>query len=189
MVKLTKIYTKKGDTGCTSLAGNIRINKTALSVQALGELDELNALLGFAACAITTTTLIELHQKILRIQNELFNLGAEIAVPLSKRRTNTPHITAADITRLENEIDTMNKELNSLSSFILPGGSEISARIHLARTVCRRAERTIIALGKKMKLDKEIIPYINRLSDWLFVAARYSNKKLNSEEILWHYEI
>lgn len=186
MVRLTKIYTKTGDKGTTSLASNIRISKNSLRIGAIGDLDELNSFLGFSAATFSQySSLDALKEKIIRIQNELFNLGSQLAVLQEKRRTNTPIIHQKDITKLENEIDEMNKTLPTLASFVLPGGCEIAARLHLARTICRRAERSLIALAKKEKLNGVEIPYLNRLSDWLFVAARYVNTKLNVNEILW----
>lgn len=187
MVKLSSIYTKCGDTGETSLAAGHPIAKNSLRINAIGDVDELNATLGLASVAIEMQPLLQvLGGRCLRIQNELFNLGSHLAVLLQDRRLNTPLIYPQNITLLEQEIDEMNLILPTLHSFILPGGGEISARLHLTRTVCRRAERTLCLLIKEDVLLKETaLPYLNRLSDWLFVAARFSMALLHEPEILW----
>ncbi len=186
MVRINKVYTRNGDAGQTRLAGGQEVSKTSRRIEAYGTVDELNAALGLAAEALTAHgNLTALRQKILRIQNELFNLGSQLAVLPGDRREGTPVIAAADINRLETEIDEMNDSLPSLKSFILPGGGEISARLHLARTICRRAERETIRLAQDEPLDGPEIPYLNRLSDWLFVASRYVSQKTGQEENLW----
>lgn len=186
MVKITKVYTRGGDKGMTHLAGGKRVSKMSLRIHAIGDVDELNAVLGWVVMAARNEKkLVELGNKLTRIQNELFNLGAQLAVLHEDRRENTPLVHQADIVRLESEIDKMNETLPELTSFILPGGGEISARLHLARTVCRRAERSILALMQNEELDNVELPYLNRLSDWLFVAARFSVKMLAEVETLW----
>lgn len=186
MVKITKVYTKKGDKGKTQLAGAKRATKTSPRVQALGDIDELNSFLGLIIPQLTTDkNFSDLHNKILRIQNTLFDLGAQLAVPPKKRRPDTPKLQENDAKTLENEIDAMNAELTPLKSFILPGENEISARLHLARVVCRRTERSLAKLNEEEKLDGTEIPFLNRLSDWLFVAARFVNFKLGGKELLW----
>lgn len=188
MVKITKVYTRTGDTGITGLAGGTRISKSSALINAIGDVDELNStmsLVGVTAMEFQSQ-LQEILQKCLRIKHGLFNLGAELAVPFRDRRENTPCITADMVNQLEQEIDEMNSYLTPLTSFILPGGCEIAARLHLARSVCRRSERSLIRISSKEKnLGEYIIPYINRLSDWLFVAARYTMYRLNIKEILW----
>ena len=187
MVKITQVYTKTGDKGTTALAGGKRIAKTSQRIEAIGEVDELNSFLGFAAASLTDD-FKELQDKIIRIQNELFNLGAQLSVLAEDRRPNTPLLQESNIKTLEDEIDRMNANLPKLLSFILPGGGEISTRFHLARAVCRRAERAIVNLSENEKLDGTEIPYLNRLSDWLFVTARYVAQQLQVEEKLWHPE-
>lgn len=186
MVRITKVYTKTGDQGMTRLAGGESVSKTSLRIEAYGGVDELNAAMGLVAEALRGKDVTKrLGKKVNGIQNELFDLGSQLAVLKENRRENTPVITEADVQRLEQEIDDMNDELPALTSFILPGGGEISARLHLARTICRRVERAVIRLGETEELDGVEIPYLNRLSDWLFVAARYAASKSNTEETLW----
>ena len=186
MVKITKVYTKRGDKGETDLAGGKRVKKTHPRIIAVGEIDELNATLGFAkAAAVKEEALKALVSKCERIQRELFNLVAQLVVLKEDRRGNTPLIESKMITQLETEIDEMNADLPSLSSFILPGGGEIASRFHLARTLCRRAERALLVLSEMEDLDGEELPYINRLSDWFFVVSRYVSTRLKQEELLW----
>ena len=186
MVRITKVYTKTGDKGETHLAAGKTIPKTSPRIDAIGSIDELNAFLGFAAQPMNNNS--KLHgarKKIIRIQNTLFDLGASLAVLKEDRRENTPEITAGDIKTLENEIDSMNSQLQPLQSFILPGGGEIASRLHLARTICRRAERALVKLNQQEKLDENVIPFINRLSDWLFVISRLIPQQLGENELLW----
>ncbi|MFQ5584879.1 MAG: cob(I)yrinic acid a,c-diamide adenosyltransferase [Calditrichia bacterium] len=186
MVRITKVYTKTGDKGMTHLAGGQSMSKTSLRIEAYGGVDELNAAMGLVSESLRgQDRLKELREKVIGIQNELFDLGSQLAVLKEDRRKNTPVLTERDVKRLEREIDTMNVELPALSSFILPGGGEVSARLHLARTICRRVERAVIRLGETEELDGVEIPYLNRLSDWLFVAARFAASKSNTEETLW----
>lgn len=187
MVKLSSIYTKCGDKGETSLAAGRAIAKNSIRINTIGDVDELNAILGFAIVAIEAEPLLQLvGRRCLRIQNELFNLGSQFAVLFDDRRFNTPLIHSKNIDLLEQEIDEMNLTLPALNSFILPGGGEVSARLHLARTVCRRAERSLCQLIKEDAILKETaLPYLNRLSDWLFVAARFSMALLKEPEVLW----
>tara|TARA_A100001015_G_scaffold233634_1_gene264876 strand:+ start:2588 stop:3154 length:567 start_codon:yes stop_codon:yes gene_type:complete len=186
MVKLTKIYTKTGDKGETGLAGGQRLSKSSIRIAAMGDVDELNCMIGSAAQAMKLTNgFRSLYAKMLRLQQQLFNLGAQLCVLSEDRQHNTPVITTDNITLLENEIDDMNKKLESLTSFILPGGGEIAVRLHLARSVCRRVERVLVTLNQQEALDGTELPYINRLSDWLFVAARYAGKVSNEPETLW----
>jgi cob(I)alamin adenosyltransferase len=187
MVSINRVYTRQGDGGMTHLAGGQRISKTHLRIESYGEVDELNACLGLAAEGMRGEgRLAALLGRTERIQNELFDLGAQLAVLPEDRRPELPRITAAQVERLEREIDEMNDGIPSLRSFILPGGGEVAARFHLARTVCRRAERTALRLAADEPLDGTEIPYLNRLSDWLFVASRYASSQLGLEELLWH---
>ena len=186
MVRITKVYTRLGDGGMTQLAGGRKVRKTDPRIEAYGEVDELNACLGLAAQAMRGEALLaSLAGRLLRIQNELFDLGAQLAVLPADRRPDTPLITPARVERLEREIDDMNQGLAPLRSFILPGGGEVAARLHLARTVCRRTERGVLRLGAVEPLDGIEVPYLNRLSDWLFVASRHAASQLGAEELLW----
>lgn len=188
MVKITKVVTKTGDKGVTSLAGGHNIEKQASRIHLIGDIDELNAHIAFAAESIKNDTLfLDVSAACLKIQHQLFNLGASLAVLPQDQRQSTPRILLQDITELETQVDNMNNSLPSLNSFILPGGSESAARFHIARTVCRRAERTACQLlNESTNIDHSVIPYLNRLSDWLFVVARHILFKLNQAEILWN---
>lgn len=186
MVRITKVYTKTGDKGKTRLAGGQEVSKTDHRIEAYGTVDELNSVLGIVAEKLShQKKLGSLWEQVLRIQNELFNLGSQLSVLSEDRRENTPVVHLKDVERLEDEIDTMNAALPPLTSFILPGGGEIAAWLHLARTVCRRAEREVIRLSGEAALDGSEIPYLNRLSDWLFVAARYVARETGKKETLW----
>lgn len=187
MVRITKVYTKTGDQGVTKLAGGKSVCKTSRYASTLGSLDELNAFLGFAAAALhEEKQLHPLQEKITRIQNELFDLGAQIAVLPAERRSDTPAVKEKNITYLEQEIDVMNGNLPTLKSFILPQGGEAITRLHLARTVCRRTEREVLLLHQQEKYYALELKYLNRLSDWLFVAARTAARLLTTPEILWN---
>ncbi len=185
MVRITKVYTRTGDAGQTRLAGGRQIAKTAARIEAYGTIDELNAALGLAAESLRQEDAAGLRSRILRIQNELFDLGSQLAVLAEDRRENTPVIRQPDIDRLEAEIDALNDNLPNLTSFILPGGGEVSARLHLARTICRRAEREALRLAAAEPLDGPEVPYLNRLSDWLFVASRAAAAAAGIPETLW----
>ena len=170
MVKLNKIYTRTGDKGSTLLGNGKRVDKNSLRVDAYGSVDEANASIGLSI--LRTNTKIK---KILRlVQNDLFDLGADLCIP-DKKNIKKLKITNDRVDFLEKEIDGFNKELASLNSFILPGGSESSTYLHIARTITRRAERKVVALSKKEKINSVTIIYLNRLSDLLFVLARYTN--------------
>ena len=179
MVKLNKIYTRTGDKGSTLLGNGKRVDKNSLRVDAYGSVDEANASIGLSI--LRTNTKIK---KILRlVQNDLFDLGADLCIP-DKKNIKKLKITNDRVDFLEKEIDGFNKQLASLNSFILPGGSESSTYLHIARTITRRAERKIVALSKKEKINSVTIIYLNRLSDLLFVLARYTNSK-GKKDILW----
>ncbi|MFM5913934.1 cob(I)yrinic acid a,c-diamide adenosyltransferase [Chakrabartia godavariana] len=182
MVKLTKIYTRTGDDGSTGLVDGSRTAKDAPRMAAIGDVDELNSLIGAAAQFAEGEGLARLR----RIQNDLFDLGADLATP---GEDFTPsdmvlRVVASQTRRLEGEIDAMNAEMPPLASFILPGGSALAAALHVARAVARRAERTIVTASRDASINPEARRYINRLSDWLFVAARYANGKA-AGDILW----
>ena len=186
MVKLNKIYTRTGDKGDTSLVGGVRVAKHALRPTAFGAVDEANAMLGI--CRLYTAELAEqdFHQMLVRIQNDLFDLGADLATPSGDTPGDTKalRITETQVKRLESEIDEMNARLKPLNSFVLPGGSVAGAYIHLARTMTRRAERAMTRLAHEENVGEPAMHYINRLSDHLFVMARAINLQ-HDGDILW----
>jgi cob(I)alamin adenosyltransferase len=177
-----KIYTKTGDQGETGLFRGPRVPKHDLRVEAYGNVDELNALLG---SLLTDVTHPEIRKLILAIQHELFEIGADLATPPQQQETPELRINAAMTENLEHAIDQFEAQLPELTYFILPGGSKGGAILHLARTVCRRAERSITHLHQEQPMNPEILRYINRLSDLLFVLARAENQHTNSPEIRW----
>ena len=185
MVTLNKIYTKTGDKGETVLVGGLKVAKHSLRPDAFGEVDELNSIIGIVRTYISKDEQSELNDILERIQNELFDLGADLATPeISQDSDKVLRITSSQVKRLENEIDRFNKDLNELKSFVLPGGSKLSSWLHLARTATRRAERKITKLASEEGINNEVIIYINRLSDLLFVMARYCNDN-GKADILW----
>lgn len=180
MVKLTRIYTRGGDKGETSLVSGDRVAKHDQRVAAFGTVDETNAAIGLARLHTTG----DADAMLARIQDDLFDLGADLGNPSADMSEASLRILAAQVTRLEQEIDAMNDALAPLTSFVLPGGTPASAYLHQARTICRRAERLATALAEAESVNSEAIRYLNRLSDLLFVAARYLNDKGNGD-ILW----
>jgi cob(I)alamin adenosyltransferase len=181
MVTLTKIYTRGGDKGETSLGDGRRVAKHDLRVDAYGTVDETNAIVGLARLHAAG----EADEMLSRIQNDLFDLGADLCTPESGRKSEGAlRIVDEQINRLETEIDILNAELGSLTSFVLPGGSAAAAYLHLARTVARRAERLICQLAESEPVNTAAIRYINRLSDHLFVLARHLNDK-GDRDVLW----
>ena len=181
MVKLTKIYTRGGDAGETSLGDGRRVAKHALCVAAYGTVDEANAVIGLARLH----TRGEADDMLARIQNDLFDLGADLCTPEDGRRASGAlRITSDQVARLEREIDALNASLEPLRSFVLPGGTEAAARLHMARTVVRRAERLITDLAGRERVNRAALQYANRLSDHLFVLARHLNDGGRSD-VLW----
>ena len=181
MVKLTRIYTRGGDKGETSLGDGARVPKQSLRVEAYGTVDEANATIGLARLH----TEGEADAMLARIQNDLFDLGADLCTPQTGRRAaGALRIVAPQVKRLETEIDAMNAELQPLNSFVLPGGTPGAAYLHLARTVTRRAERLTCALAAEEKVNPEAIKYLNRLSDHLFVLGRRLNGN-GASDVLW----
>ncbi len=177
-----KIYTRAGDKGKTSLFGGQRVSKSAVRLHAYGTLDELNAVLGMT---VATPELDQvLRGQLLEIQSLLFTIGADLATPLESK-ANIVRTDAIYAEKLERWIDTFDQALESLTRFILPGGSETGARLHLARTICRRAERWIVELSEQEPVSGSVIIVVNRLSDYLFTAARYANKESGAEEKSW----
>ncbi|HEU5095912.1 MAG TPA: cob(I)yrinic acid a,c-diamide adenosyltransferase [Reyranella sp.] len=189
MVKLTRIYTKGGDKGETSLGRGERVAKHDPRVEAYGTVDELNSVIGLVRAAADRTLKNDTHRAhvddmLKRIQNDLFDLGADLCTVEAKQGSEALRIVVTQTERLEHEIDAMNAELQPLTSFVLPGGSEASAWLHLARTVARRAERRMTALAAEQPVNPEAVRYVNRLSDHLFVLARRLNDN-GAADVLW----
>ena len=180
MVTLNKIYTKSGDKGDTALGDGSRVSKDSERVIAYGNVDELNASIGI----VKNYASIEMSVILAEIQNDLFDLGADLCVPDKNEKQKKLRISNNQVKKLESNIDAMNKTLQPLKSFILPGGSKTASFMHLSRTICRRAERSLVSLNRKEKINANALKYLNRLSDWLFVASRLDNQE-NSSEILW----
>ncbi|WP_025897702.1 cob(I)yrinic acid a,c-diamide adenosyltransferase [Sneathiella glossodoripedis] len=181
MVKLTKIYTRGGDKGQTSLGNGARVSKDDCRVDAYGDVDELNSIIGVARLHCNT----DVDEILGRIQNDLFDLGADLCTPYEENPKYPPlRIAEQQVERLEQEIDSLNRELSPLNSFILPGGTPVAAHLHHARTVCRRAERRMVSLATVEEINEISIRYVNRLSDLLFVLARYTNEK-GASDVLW----
>ena len=189
MVRINRVYTKGGDKGQTSLVGGERVSKAAPRVECYGAVDELNAALGMVRTALEESPAgPELSPIIARVQNELFNLGAELATPDPERRARSPRIEDRHVTALEEEIDALNEDLPELRSFVLPGGGWTSSYLHLARTICRRAERLVVAVGEAEDLGEHALIYLNRLSDALFVFGRWAAFVEGGTEPLWEPE-
>ena len=181
MVKLNKIYTRTGDDGQTVLVNGQRVAKHAKRPVAFGEVDELNSVIGIARNFADNT---DIDDMLARIQNDLFDLGADLATPEMDDNIPCLRITEKQVKRIEHEIDVLNKDLSDLSSFILPGGSSLSSWLHFARTVARRAEREIASLSAEEPINKFAMHFINRLSDHLFVLARVANQN-GKNDVLW----
>jgi cob(I)alamin adenosyltransferase len=175
-----KIYTKTGDGGTTGLIGGTRIEKNSLRITAIGDVDELNAAIGWSRLQLSD----ELDGELELIQNWLFDLGAELASPVEHARQYRA-LSATQTSTLENSIDRQTAQLESLTHFILPGGGELGARLHLSRSICRRAERSILELNAHEPVSQEALTFMNRLSDWLFVAARTANRLSDVQDVKW----
>lgn len=187
---LNRIYTKRGDAGETGLAGGQRVPKDSLRIEAYGTVDELNAFLGLAGVScqeqIGQDPQVGLLVAIIRrVQHELFNLGSILATRVEDVHPKQARITPADVEQLEREIDAMNEDIPPLRSFVLPGGTRLNAELHVARTVCRRAERIVVTLSREEQVPPETIQYLNRLSDAMFVWSRWINYVLHVPEVLW----
>jgi cob(I)alamin adenosyltransferase len=181
MVTLSKIYTKTGDSGQTGLGDGSRISKASARVTAIGAVDETNAAIGLARLDSED----QMDAMLARIQNDLFDLGADLCAPEEGRKTEGRlRIAESQVERLEREIDGMNTKLSPLTSFVLPGGTALAARLHLARTIARRAECAMVALAGQEKINAAALRYINRLSDHLFVMARAANNA-GVGDVLW----
>jgi len=194
MVTLNKIYTRTGDGGTTHLVGGQEVDKDALRIEAYGTVDELNALIGLArmellhptdGTSIAEPDRARLDAWLLDLQQALFDLGSDLATLIADRWPSQPLIEAADTTALEAFVDVENADLGALRSFVLPGGTRLNAHLHVARTVCRRAERRVIALGRKEPVGAQVVPYLNRLSDALFVLSRKVSQLAGAPEVLW----
>jgi cob(I)alamin adenosyltransferase len=189
MVRLNRIYTKAGDGGDTRLVGGQKVRKDSLRIEAYGTVDELLACLGLARTALDAEDAppgaAALAAILLRVQNELFNLGSDLATLAADHRPTQPVIEPRHAAALEREIDAWNESLPELRSFVLPGGGMVAAYLHLARTVCRRAERLIVRLGDAEPIGAGVIPYVNRLSDALFVMGRHAARLYGEPEPLW----
>ena len=179
-----KIYTRGGDDGETGLYGGSRVSKSSPRVSCYGGSDELNSVLGW--CASIESPLSDL---LSREQHHIFNVGSHLATPADKANDNLPNLPTDCVATLENEIDDFDAQLEPLKNFILPGGCELSARLHIARTVCRRIERDLVELAANENIDGEFIKYFNRLSDWLFTLARYANKLDDTTDVLWRSDV
>jgi cob(I)alamin adenosyltransferase len=184
MVVLSKIYTKTGDAGETALGNGARVAKHSTRVTAYGTVDETNATVGLARQHATG----DMDAALARISNDLFDLGADLCTPdmhMDHTLSYTPlRMIAGQVERLEREIDVMNNKLSPLRSFILPGGSALAAQMHMCRTVCRRAERLVVELATMEEVNAEAVKYLNRLSDWFFVAGRIANND-GKDDVLW----
>ena len=188
MFRINKVYTRGGDAGKTRLIGGEKRWKDNARVEAFGTVDELNAEVGLCRELIKETgneKFASLIQVLKSIQNELFNLGTQLAAAKGSDSKNLPQLSDNTILKLESEIDTANELLSELTSFVLPGGSVINAQFHIARNICRRAERRVVSLSKKENIDSDNIRYLNRLSDALFVWSRWVSKIIGDEENLW----
>jgi cob(I)alamin adenosyltransferase len=190
-MRITKVYTRGGDKGMTSLVGGDRVRKDHVRIESYGTVDELNAVIGLARTFNGRSTadaavVARLDEMLRAVQNDLFNVGADLATPAESRWEGMHRVGGEEVTRLEGWIDELNGDLPPLREFILPGGGPVGAFFHQARTVCRRAEREVLRL---MEADDEVgagaMRYLNRLSDWLFVAGRWAAKSLDEDEYLW----
>jgi cob(I)alamin adenosyltransferase len=185
-IALNRIYTRTGDKGTTALVGGQRVQKDNLRIEAYGTVDELNAFVGAARVTAESLPAVTSLAVILkRVQHELFNLGSILATLPADVHPKQPRVSSAEINQLEGEIDQANEVLAPLRSFVLPGGNRLDADLHICRTVCRRAERLLVALARTESVPEEAIRYLNRLSDALFVWSRWANHVMGAPETLW----
>ena len=187
---INRVYTRRGDQGETSLAGGQRVPKDGPRIEAYGTVDELNSFLGAARVTATELAATEARLSLLvaillRIEHELFNLGSILATLPEDVHPKQARVTDAEVAQLESEMDRMNEELPPLRSFVLPGGSRLDAELHICRTVCRRAERATVALGRVESIPPDAVRYLNRLSDALFVFGRWASHITGAPETLW----
>ena len=183
MPRITKVYTRTGDDGTTALGGGRRVRKDSARIRSYGTVDETNSSIGVAiACGADA----RLAAMLRRIQNELFHLGADLCVPEDdKARMPVPRIEARHVKALEKDIDALQEDLAPLANFVLPGGAPAAAHLHVARTVCRRAERLVVALARREAVSPQAVTYLNRLSDLLVVMSRWENRAKGAAEPLW----
>ena len=190
-IRINRVYTRGGDSGETSLVGGQRIAKDSVRIESYGTVDELNAVVGLARTANRTAPSISagdrarIERVLERIQNELFHLGSDLATLRADRHPRQPVIERRHVQALEKTIDALNSGLPELNSFVLPGGGEVSALMHLARTVCRRAERVVTTLARAEVIGEECLIYLNRLSDLFFVLSRFASRAYGEAETLW----
>lgn len=190
-IRINRVYTRGGDRGETSLVGGQRIAKDSIRIESYGTVDELNAVLGLVRVANRVTPGGEeagrarLDALIDRLQNDLFDLGSDLATLPGDRHPNQPVVEARHVAEIESEIDAFNEGLPELTSFVLPGGGPVGAFLHQARTVCRRAERSVTTLARQEAIGEHCLPYLNRLSDLLFVLSRWVARSRGDGETLW----
>lgn len=187
-IRINRVYTRTGDDGGTHLVGGRRVGKDDPRIECYGTVDELNAVIGVTRLHSQTPALLPLDAILARVQSELFNLGSLLATRIEDLRPTQPVIAQRHIDALEQEIDRYNEELGELKSFVLPGGGALGAHLHLCRTVCRRAERLTVALARVETVAPEAVHYLNRLSDALFVWARWAARATETPEVLWQPE-
>lgn len=183
MVHINRVYTRAGDKGTTALGGGQRVSKDSLRIEAYGTVDELNSVIGVAVASGLHDSM---RGRFFIIQQVLFNLGSDLSIlEADKARFAVPRVEDRHVRDLEAWIDEWNEELDALKSFVLPGGDLAAAQLHVARTVCRRAERLVVTLAREEALGEQVLPYLNRLSDLLFVAARMQGKLSGHGDVLW----
>lgn len=192
-INITRVYTRSGDKGQTSLVGGVRVDKASVKLDSYGAVDELNCLVGSARSALAADKALPakarrgLDAALRLVQNRLFDVGSILATPAGRPYPGMPEIRDEDAAELERGMDAMQADLEPLKSFCLPGGTAANAALHHARAVCRRAERDILRLAKAEAVDPRLVKYVNRLSDYLFVMARYAARKAGAPEYLWEF--
>jgi len=190
-VRITRVYTKTGDKGTTSLADGSRVSKADLRLETYGTIDELNSVVGLCRSTLEGSEGLRAESRtsldtwLECIQNDLFNLGGDLATPIASRWENMIVVGEAEISRLEQMIDEMQIALPPLREFVLPGGTRLNAELHLARTVCRRAERFAVQLQEHAEINAQAVPFLNRLSDFFFVASRWVQHEVGKPEVTW----
>jgi cob(I)alamin adenosyltransferase len=184
MPRITKVYTRTGDDGTTALGGGQRVPKDILRIECYGTVDETNSAIGAVRAADVAPLL---DPMLARIQNELFHLGSDLCIlEEDKARMPVPRIEARHVAQLEKDIDRLQEDLPPLTNFVLPGGTTAAAHLHLARTICRRAERVLVALAREEKVGEHTVSYLNRLSDLLFVMSRWENRAKSVPDTVWN---
>ncbi|HUJ79420.1 MAG TPA: cob(I)yrinic acid a,c-diamide adenosyltransferase [Nitrospiria bacterium] len=189
-VRITRVYTRTGDRGTTGLVGGRRVAKDSPRVESYGAVDELNSWVGMTRALVNASPLAEEERLMVggvleEIQQRLFDLGAQLAAPPARPHAGRPGVSGGDVTGLERTMDRLLAGLKPLPSFLLPGGGALTATLHICRTVCRRAERRVVALSRRETVERNGVVYLNRLSDLLFVLARWTGHRLGEPELLW----